>query len=320
MLNKSNALKIIKLALGSSLATFIAGLLNLEYAMFAGIITLLTVKNTKKETLKVALGKVYGFLLCTLFSYLCFNTLGFNLVSFSVYTFIIITFCFILDIQYVMAMCLVISSHYLLQGNVSFDMIINESLLFTIGASMGVIMNMYIPSNIDKIYNGQLKLQEEIRVILLDISNLIKSPTEGTEYDKDLHNLNNLIDKSVSQTYENINNNLLSDTRFFLNHIESIKRQRDILETLYSYVYTLNSTPSQGYIISDFIFKMANTTLDFNNVSKLLKELEFLTSDIKNQPLPLNRDEFENRAILFLCLVELRIFLSTYLGQNGCSV
>lgn len=320
LLNSNNTLKIIKLSIGSSLAVLIAWLLNLEYSMFAGIITLLTVKNTRKETLKAALGKVFGFILCTTFSYLCFNLLGFNLFSFSIYTFIIITCCFIFDIQYVMAMCLVISSHYLLQGSVSLSMVINESLLFIIGASIGVVINMYIPSNIDKIYILQIKLQEEISSILLDISNLIKNPNENSKYNKDLNDLNSMINSNITYAYESINNNLLSDTRFLLDHIESIKKQRDILETLYSYVYKLKATPFQGYIISDFIFKIANTSLDFENVNTLLKDLDELTLDIENQPLPTNREEFENRAILFLCLIELRKLLKSYIQQNGCDI
>ena len=48
-LNKVNLLKIIKLSLGASLAIFNAWLIKLEYSMVAGVIVLLTIKNTKKE-------------------------------------------------------------------------------------------------------------------------------------------------------------------------------------------------------------------------------------------------------------------------------
>lgn len=75
-------------------------------------------------------------------------------------------------------------------------------------------------------------------------------------YNKDLNTLNALIDSSISEAYNNINNNLLSDTRFFLNHMEIIKHQRDILENLYSYVSQLSSTPPQAHIISAFIHKI----------------------------------------------------------------
>jgi len=308
-LNKIDALKVIKLSLGSSLAIFIAWLLNLEYSMVAGVIVLLTVKNTKKETLKGAIGKVYGFLLCTIFSYLCFNILGYHLTSFSIFIFIIIFLCFLLKIQDVIAMCVVISSHYFLQGEISARWILNEAGIFVIGAGIGVIINMYIPTNIHKIYEGQKKLQEEVSTVLIDIAALILNPKKENRYNKDLHTLNSLIDSSISESYANINNSLLSDTRFFLDHMEIIKSQRDILENLYSHVSQLSCTPPQAHIISAFIHKIGHTAFEAETGNLLLEELNRLMLNMKNQPLPINRMEFENRAILFSCLNELKQFL-----------
>ncbi len=319
-MNSSDFIKIIKLSLGSILAIFIAGLLKLEYSIVAGIITLLTVKSTKKETLKGVLGKVYGFILCTLFSYIIFNLLGFSLSGFSIYIFIVIFLCFLFKIQDVIAMCIVIASHYYLQGQVSSYWILNEFLLFIIGAGIGMLMNLYIPSNLFKIYEGRVKLQEEISDILKDIGFIIINPHEKNSYTNDLGNLNSLINLSVSHTYENINNNLLTDTKFLLDYIEIIKDQRDILENIYQNISNLNSIPDQAYIISDFIYKVAYSQLEFENINILLEELNLLMDNMKNQPLPTNRNEFENRAILFLCLVELKKFLGNYLKNNGCYI
>lgn len=308
-MNKINALKVIKLSLGSSLAIFIAWLLKLEYSMVAGVIVLLTVKNTKKETLKGAIGKIYGFLLCTIFSYLCFNILGYHLTSFSIFIFIIIFLCFLLKIQDVIAMCVVIASHYFLQGEISARWILNEAGIFVIGAGIGVIINMYIPTNIHKIYEGQKKLQEEVSTVLIGIAALILNPKKENRYNKDLHTLNSLIDSSISEAYDNINNSLLSDTRFFLDHMEIIKSQRDILENLYSHVSQLSCTPPQAYTISAFIHKIGHTAFEAETGNLLLEELNSLMLSMKNQPLPINRMEFENRAILFSCLTELKQFL-----------
>ena len=128
-------------------------------------------------------------------------------------------------------------------------------------------------------------------------------------YNKDLNTLNALIDSSISEAYNNINNNLLSDTRFFLNHMEIIKHQRDILENLYSYVSQLSSTTPQAHIISAFIHKIGYSDFDIETGNLLLDELNRLMLSMKNQPLPIDRVEFENRAILFLCLTELKQFL-----------
>lgn len=308
-MNKINTLKVIKLSFGASLAIFIAWLLNLEYSMVAGVIVLLTVKNTKKETLRGVIGKIYGFILCTIFSYLCFNILGYHLTSFSIFIFIIIYLCFLFKIQDVIAMCVVIASHYYLQGEISTRWILNEAGIFLIGTSIGVIINMYIPTNINRIYKGQKKLQEEVSTVLIDIADLIVNPKKENKYDKDLYTLNSLINSSISEAYDNINNNLLSDTRFFLDHMEIIKSQRDILENLYGYVSQLSCTPPQAHIISAFIHKIGHTEFEAETGNLLLEELNRLMLSMKNEPLPINRVEFENRAILFLCLTELKQFL-----------
>lgn len=69
-MNNINSLKVIKLSLGCSLAIFIAWLLKLEYSMVAGVIVLLTVKDTKRETLKGSIGKIYGFLYVLFFIFM----------------------------------------------------------------------------------------------------------------------------------------------------------------------------------------------------------------------------------------------------------
>ncbi|MFR7364280.1 MAG: aromatic acid exporter family protein [Terrisporobacter sp.] len=308
-MNKIDISKILKLSLGSSLAIFIAYFFQLQYAMVAGVITLLVVKDTKKETIKGALGKLLGFILCTLYSYLCFNFLGYNLWSFSLYILIIISTCFVLNIRYVIAMCVVISSHYLLQESMSIYWILNETGLFIIGAGIGIIINMFMFSNKEHIYEGQQKLQKQVSLILVEISEMINKPGRDNNIKHNISILSNLIDSSTKAAYFNINNNLLSDTKYFLDHMEIIKSQRNILNTLYDLVSQLNYLPAQGQIVSNFINKVGNTSFEVNTVNDLLNDLEKMYNDMKTQPLPQDRDEFENRAILFLCLIEMKKYL-----------
>lgn len=214
-----------------------------------------------------------------------------------------------LNIQDVIAMCVVIASHYYLQGETSIKWILNEAGIFAVGTGIGVLINMYIPTNIHKIHEVQKKLQEEVSIVLIDIADIIVNPKKENGYSRDLYKLNSLIDSSISETYDNINNTLLSDTRFFLEHMDIIKSQRDILENLYSYVSQLNSTPPQAHILSAFIHKIGYTEFEAETGNLLLEELKRLMLSMKNQPLPVDRTEFENRAILFLCLTELKQFL-----------
>lgn len=308
-MNKTDAFKVIKLSLGSILAIIIASLFELQYSIVAGVITLLVVKDTKKETLKGALSKLFGFILCTVYSYICFNLFGYNLISFSLYILIIIATCFALKIRDVIAMCVVIASHYLLQSSMSSYWILNETGLFLIGAGIGIVFNMFIPSNIDKIYIGQQKLQEQVSLILIDISEIMINPDKDIYFQHHLDELNKLISNSTKAAYENINNNLLSDTKYLLEHMEIIKNQMSILNNLYELVSQLKSVPLQGYIVAEFINKVGNTSFKSHTVTYLLNDLDNIYEDMRTQPLPVDREEFENRAVLFLCLIELRKYL-----------
>ena len=91
--------------------------------------------------------------------------------------------------------------------------------------------------------------------------------------------------------------------------MEIIKSQRDVLSTLYDLVSQLNCVPYQGYVLAIFINKVGNTSFESDTITNLLKDLDMIYKDIKIQTLPKNRDEFENRAILFLCLTELKKYL-----------
>lgn len=308
-MSKTDVVKVMKLSLGNIFAIIIASLFELQYSIVAGVITLLVVKDTKKETLKGALSKLLGFILCTVYSYICFRLFGYNLFAFSLYILITITTCFALKITGVIAMCVVIASHYLLQGSMSTYWVLNETGLFIIGAGIGIVINMYMPSNFHKIHTGQQELQEQVSLILMDIANIISNPDKDVSFQHNLDRLNKLINNSTKAAYENINNNLLSDTKYFLEHMEIIKNQRDILNNLYRFVSQLNYVPSQGFIISEFINKVGNTSFESDTVNNLLNDLDNIYKDMKIQPLPKDREEFENRAILFLCIIELRKYL-----------
>ena len=308
-MNKTDAFKVIKLSVGSILAIIIASLFGFQYSIVAGVITILVVKDTKKETLMGALSKLFGFILCTVYSYICFNFLGYNLLAFSIYILITIFTCFALKIVDVIALCVVIASHYLLQGSMSIYWMLNETGIFIIGAGIGIIINMFMLSNFHKIYLGQEKLQEQVSLILIDIADIISNPDKELHFQHNLDKLNKLINNSTKAAYENINNNLINDTKYFLEHMEIIKNQRDILSNLYELVSQLDYVPYQGYIIAEFIHRVGNTAFDAHTVSSLLNDLDKIYKDMKTQALPKNREEFENRAILFLCLIEIKKYL-----------
>ena len=70
----------VKAALGAAAAIGLAMLLGLEYASTAGIICILSLMGTKRETLRIAAGRLTALLLGTGIAAASYHLLGFSLV------------------------------------------------------------------------------------------------------------------------------------------------------------------------------------------------------------------------------------------------
>ena len=65
----------------------------------------------------------------------------------------------------------------------------------------------------------------------------------------------------------------------------------------------------QSIPLADFIDKTADSFHEMNNVKELLVDIDDLYMKYKEDKLPVSRDEFEYRAVLFRILKEFEYFL-----------
>ena len=62
----------VKMTAAAMLATAVAMILNLDFYMAAGIVTVLTIQTTKRETMKTAGSRFVAFLIAIVFAYASF--------------------------------------------------------------------------------------------------------------------------------------------------------------------------------------------------------------------------------------------------------
>ena len=82
---KKNLIHAIKVTLTAVLAIVIAEGLHLQFSVSAGIVAILSVAFTKRETIKTARDRFAAFAAALLIAALCFHTIGFDLHGFFVY-------------------------------------------------------------------------------------------------------------------------------------------------------------------------------------------------------------------------------------------
>lgn len=304
-----NYLKVLKIAVGSSAAIFLARAMGLSYAASAGIITLLSIRDTKKETLATASGRTLAYLASTLIALVSYQVLGFSLTAYAVYTFFFVAFCFYFHIEDAISICMVLTGHYLVEETLNLNWFYNETLLFIIGVGIGVLMNLYIPSNMKRIREGQYRIEEDMKELLVSTASALVHMTPTDEIKKNLEKLRDDIDKALSEAYRNMNNTLLKDTKYFIDYMEMRKNQAVILQTVCLHLDKLEHAPNQAAVLSNFMIHMSQTFHERNNAEGLIRDLKLMRNTMRNEPLPVTREEFENRAVLYQTIYELEDFL-----------
>ena len=137
-------LNTVKIVLASMAAIWLAEFLRLQYAVSAGIIAILSVQPTKKETVRTALSRFLAFLCALLISAVSFGVFGFHGTAFAVYLLLFVFICLTFGWNNAMAMDSVLISHFLSEGRMDLAMIGNETLLFLVGVGAGILANLHL--------------------------------------------------------------------------------------------------------------------------------------------------------------------------------
>ena len=299
----------IKITAAAVAAYIAADMAGLAFSVSAGIVAILSVLPTKKETVRTALDRFLAFAVALIIAALCFGFIGFNLPAFCVYLLVFILYCRIFGFYSAMAMDSVLISHFLSTGRMDLDSILNEVLLFMIGTVMGILVNLTLRKNKRKTDDLTKKTDDQIKHILIRASERLID-TDMTDYDgKCLIKLDRLLEKARKQALTDYKNDLIDPDDSDIRYIEMRMKQAEILSEIYRNVSDIRTSPDTARIISDFLVKTAGEYDRENDVSDLLKECESINDGFKDSPLPKSRDEFEDRARLFVLMRSIEDFL-----------
>lgn len=297
----------MKIVLASILAIVIAYSLDFSFYISCGIVTILTIQSTKKDTLYTAVERFIAFIIALVIAYGCFYFFGYTILAYCIYLVFYLFICQLCSWHSSMAVNSVLISHFLTFQMMTFPTIVNELGLFGIGVSIGILANLHLKKNI---YIEDLKNQadDQIRYILLRMSKRIIQNVD--DYDGSCFDvLYELISKAKTMSYENEKNSIFSFDDFDRKYISMRSKQTQVLYEMYKIIRNMHATVFTAEIISNFLFKIANEYHLENDCEQLLFEFYELDKKMKDTPLPIERIEFEDRARLFVLLRRIEEFL-----------
>ncbi len=302
----------LKIGIGGSLAYYIAEqLLHLQFASSAGIVTLLTLQTTKWDTLKLSFRRILTFFLTYFTCFVLYYVIRASWFDYGIYLLLLVFFCEWLGWRNAISVNAVIGAHFLSTHNFSVEFMFNEFLLVMIGISVAIVLNLFHIYNTQEssIVKAMRHTEDEVKKILSELAGYLRHQAMGEHVWNDIRALEERLDECLDLAHEHQNNTFVSHPEYYINYFSMRKQQCGIIHNLHAEMRRLRKLPTQAEVIADFIEVIAGHIHEMLEPKVLLEHLQTMLDDMKTQPLPQDRDEFESRALLYHIIMDLEDFL-----------
>lgn len=300
--------RTLKTAAGTPTAIWIAEILQLENAVSAGILTILCIQPTRKTSVLSAWHRIGACLLAILFSVTLFETIGYNPVSIGILLLLFIPATVKFNLTPGIVSSSVIILHLYSFERISWEIILNELGIITIGVGIALILNVYMPSLENNLRQLQKQLEINFQTILMEIAIYLREGRE-TWSGKELTETEKLLEEAEQLVARDVENHLLRGRHPYYEYFLMRRKQYELLRRMLPLVSQMKGTYEQSFKMGDFFAELAEAVNPGNTAQLHLKTLEKIRMAFSEDELPQTRQEFETRANLFRLLHEIEQYL-----------
>jgi len=306
---KKHLLKSLKIAVAALLSIFIAGEMGLAHSATAGIITVLSIGRTKRETFRSAANRGMAYICALVLAVLCFKLLGYTLPGFALYLFLFAFLCMAAGWQEAITTDSVLISHFLNEGSMDWQLVGNETMLFIIGVGLGILVNLHLHSKEADFEKLAEEVDGQMKGILRRMCAWLQSSDKSGYDEVCFVKLEEAIRQAKLCAAANYNNSLFRKNTGELDYIRMREQQAVVLKGIYQNIKSLAYLPGQAAKVAAFFAEVEQGYHKENTVAKLLGRLREFLEEMKQEQLPADREEFEARAILFYILMQMEELL-----------
>lgn len=302
--------RTIKTAIGSALSIAIAKYLGLEFYSFAGILTILCLRETVKRSYKDAWERFVACLTGIGFAFVVFQIIGYHPWSIGLILLFLIPTLVLFKVQGSVTTACVIILHMYMMEHVDWPGIRNELVLVSVGIGAALLLNSYMPSREKVLLRYQKQIEGNFQAIFRQIARFLR---EGaTDWDgSEITDTANVLRDALKSALHDIENQILREETGYYAYFLMRSRQFEIIDRIMLTLSSFEGSYAQGRQIAEFLDEMAGYIAPgtAGQTQARLDQLALLQEDFKSSPLPQDRQEFENRAALLHFINDMERYL-----------
>lgn len=303
---KKDIIKALKIAIACCLSIFVAEFLQLDFSSSAGITALLTITDSRKKTLTLALQRLLSFVVSILIAVFVFQATKIHWLTFGVYIFFVVWISYYFNWHGTISVNAVMGTHILFSPKVTSAFIINEFYIIFIGSVFAILLNMIIPKRTYK----EL-ISDDIQYIETSFISLFKEINEylvfqqNLQLDDSISKLESYIESAMQTAIENNENIDQEESKKYVHYCDIRLEQVYLFENISFKFKQINNLSEVDvinltYLINEIIDDIAlhKKPHHHKNQCHLIKETFF--HDLNN---------IEDKAILYGVVLDLEEFI-----------
>ena len=301
---------IIKMGLAMIIGYGVAEVLQLDQALAAGILAVLSIQSTRTDSVIIAFKRLLDAALALSLATLFFLVFGYTPWVFVLFALPFIALSFVFKIEAGIVPSLVLASHLLAPGAFDQSVLINSGLLMIVAVGVALGLGLLYPMGTQRILKYYAdELDSVIKKALHSITDALRETIT--------HEARHQILKDAKETYQTLLDKASAadkDLIFDKDHqIMHYLRMRDMqmrrVNRLHKLLDQLTASHPNAYPLADYIEQLIPDIGAQDKATPQLKKLQDLLSDYRKKPLPSSREAFETRAVLFQMVFELEALL-----------
>lgn len=301
--------KTIKIVLATLISILIAQALNLDYPLAAGIIAILSVLDTKKESISIAFARLGSTVLAFAIASLVFYFLGYSVITFSLYLLIYVPIAYRFNLQSGIAPCSVLVTHFVTAESVAIYWQINGLLIMSIGVITAIFFNLWMPSY-EKSLNQKVQLiEEELRQLLNLFHLYLLGEIDLLTLKSKRQQLMRLLNETERIALMDYENHITNKSDYYIQYTQMRVQQVELLKVMMQVLTAVKLETNQNKVLAELFNEIADQLDERNTGLTLLEHISNLYRYFRESELPKTRDEFESRASLFQILRDIERFI-----------
>lgn len=300
--------RTIKTAIATPSAMWIAQLLGVTNFVSAGIITILCIQPSRKQSVLSAWHRFLACILASLFSFVFFETLGYHIIVVGLMLALFIPTTVWLKITPGIATSSVIILNLYSAGHIPLSFLGDQFLLISVGIGTALLFNLYMPSLDKHLIAKQKQLEHNFQIILQEIALFIRN--ENDTWDgKELKETEDLLQSSLDLVEIDKENHMLHHKHPYRDYFHMRTKQFSIMKRMLPLVSKLPKQDPVAAKIAYFFENLSKAVHPGNTAVLFLNDLQELKEQFNKEALPKSREAFETRANLFRLLLEIEEYL-----------